>query len=326
MKIFRKNRITRASIKEGFDNLPSGICFADKNGIIILCNRQMHRLCNAFLGTDVQHIFELRAVLKSPPQEILMIDTVSSVYRLPDGDVWQFSETELKDEYGKRYTQVMAANVTTLYEKETELEQENQLLSEMNARAVRLYSELDKIVREEENFAIKTRVHDEVGMALMQTRRLLTKPSSLSEMKKLGVDWCRIAYTLGVTTNEPQSSDTADELDNLPGIIAGIGVKLIVNGILPQDKATAYLLNVAIREGAINAVRHAGGTELFVDIERHEGAYYVFITNNGKMPNGEIKEGGGLSALRNRIEAAGGKMVVESQSIFRLCLTLPGKE
>ena len=48
-----KHRIGRNSIKESFDNLPSGVCFADKHGVIILCNRQMHRLCYLLLGTDL---------------------------------------------------------------------------------------------------------------------------------------------------------------------------------------------------------------------------------------------------------------------------------
>ena len=59
MSVFHKEKIGRASIKEGLDNLPSGICFADQNGTIILCNRQMHRLCHALMGMDLQHISEL---------------------------------------------------------------------------------------------------------------------------------------------------------------------------------------------------------------------------------------------------------------------------
>lgn len=34
-------RSLRRAIKESVDNFPSGICFADSNGVIVLCNRQM---------------------------------------------------------------------------------------------------------------------------------------------------------------------------------------------------------------------------------------------------------------------------------------------
>lgn len=47
--------LLRRTVKDAFDNLPSGICFFDSNGIAVLCNRQMDRLpacqakCNIFL-------------------------------------------------------------------------------------------------------------------------------------------------------------------------------------------------------------------------------------------------------------------------------------
>lgn len=50
------------------------------------------------------------------------------------------------------------------------------------------------------------------------------------------------------------------------------------------------------------------------------------ITNNGRKPEGPIIEGGGLSALRRRIEDRGGVMTVESSPEFRLRVLLPEKE
>ena len=148
MSVFHKEKIGRASIKEGLDNLPSGICFADQNGTIILCNRQMHRLCHALMGMDLQHISELRGALKNPCKEIIPIDAEALIYRFPNGAAWQFSETAITDAEGAAYTQMQAAEVTALYEKETELQEKNRALNEANARAKKLYTELDKIVRE----------------------------------------------------------------------------------------------------------------------------------------------------------------------------------
>ena len=34
-------------IKEGFDQLPTAICFFDSRGSIVLCNRQMYRLSHS---------------------------------------------------------------------------------------------------------------------------------------------------------------------------------------------------------------------------------------------------------------------------------------
>ena len=65
----RKPKINGFSVKEGLDNLPSGICFADRNGTVILCNRQMYRLCRQMTGTDLQHISELLDALNAPPPQ-----------------------------------------------------------------------------------------------------------------------------------------------------------------------------------------------------------------------------------------------------------------
>ena len=38
----RKNSILPSSVKEGFDNLPTGLCFSRKNGMVQLVNHQMN--------------------------------------------------------------------------------------------------------------------------------------------------------------------------------------------------------------------------------------------------------------------------------------------
>ena len=203
MSVFHKEKIGRASIKEGLDNLPSGICFADQNGTIILCNRQMHRLCHALMGMDLQHISELRGALKNPCKEIIPIDAEALIYRFPNGAAWQFSETAITDAEGAAYTQMQAAEVTALYEKEAELQEKNRALNEANARAKKLYTELDKIVREEENFAVKTHVHDEVGLLLSLSRKLFKQQEDdLAAMRELGKAWSRVSETLGIAEQD----------------------------------------------------------------------------------------------------------------------------
>ena len=76
-----------------------------------------------------------------------------------------------------------------------------------------------------------------------------------------------------------------------------------------------------------NAVRYAEATELYADFSETETEASVTLTNNGKLPEGEIAEGGGLSSLRKRVERAGGQMIVQSLPAFRLTVTIPkGKE
>lgn len=97
-------RSLRRAIKESVDNLPSGICFADSNGVIVLCNRQMHRLCYVLMGRDLQYLDELRAALKAPADGVTPVDADSSSLQFPDGAVWAFRESKIADTEGKRCT------------------------------------------------------------------------------------------------------------------------------------------------------------------------------------------------------------------------------
>lgn len=328
MTWFRRERIGRASIKESLDNLPSGICFADQSGLVILSNRQMYRLCYTLMGVDLQHISELLDALEKPQAGIQSVGADTNVYRFPEGKVWKFTQSSITDADGNAYTQVLAVDVTALYEKEDELQQENRRLEEVNARARNLYAQLDNIVREEENFAVKTHVHDEMGELLGLTRNMLTQRELPPErLKALGKRWEHIGDTLGaVGKQDGDAFDSDKTLAELTEGIAGIGVALHVRGEFPQKSGAAYLLTAAVRECAINTVRHAKGSEMTVELTKTPHAMTASITNDGLAPAGEVIEGGGLSALRRRIEGTGGSMQVESTPRFRLVITLPGKE
>ena len=328
MTWFRRERIGRASIKESLDNLPSGICFADQSGLVILSNRQMYRLCYTLMGMDLQHISELLDALEKPQAGIQSVGADTNVYRFPEGKVWKFTQSSITDADGNAYTQVLAVDVTALYEKGDELEQENRRLEEVNARARNLYAQLDDIVREEENFAVKTHVHDEMGELLGLTRNMLAQRELPPErLKALGKRWEHIGDTLGaVGKQDGDAFDSDKTLAELTERIAGIGVALHVRGEFPQKSGAAYLLTAAVRECAINTVRHAKGSEMTVELTKTPHALIAAITNDGMAPAGEVVEGGGLSALRRRIEGTGGAMQVESTPRFRLVITLPGKE
>lgn len=328
MTWFRRERIGRASIKESLDNLPSGICFADQSGLVILSNRQMYRLCYTLMGMDLQHISELLDALEKPQAGIQSVGADTNVYRFPEGKVWKFTQSSITDADGNAYTQVLAVDVTALYEKGDELEQENRRLEEVNARARNLYAQLDDIVREEENFAVKTHVHDEMGELLGLTRNMLTQRELPPErLKALGKRWEHIGDTLGaVGKQDGDAFDSDKTLAELTERIAGIGVALHVRGEFPQKSGAAYLLTAAVRECSINTVRHAKGSEMTVELTKTPHSLIAAITNDGLAPAGEVVEGGGLSALRRRIEGTGGAMQVESTPRFRLVITLPGKE
>ena len=82
MRFFRRNKIGKSSIKESFDNLPCGACFVDKNGLIVLCNKQMYRLCHILMGRNLQHISELRDAMEHPQSGVEIVRADTKVFHL----------------------------------------------------------------------------------------------------------------------------------------------------------------------------------------------------------------------------------------------------
>lgn len=329
MKLFhRKPKLGRSSVKEGFDNLPSAICFAGQSGIIMLCNRQMHRLCHILMGMDLQQISELRHALDEPQPAVEIVDEKARIYRFPDHTLWQFAETPITDVDGNSYIQVQAIDVTELHEKRAELERENRELAEANQRAKELYAELDQIVREKETLAMKIRVHDDMGQCLLSTQNLLTQDSSLEDFRSGGRRWAQTLQRITAAEHGPDArrGGNSDLLSELMASAAEIGVRVQLQGELPELEENARLMIAAMRECVTNTVRHAGGTEMTVRITQTQKADVAVITNNGKAPESEIVEGGGLSGLRRSVENRNGTMMVGSEPAFRLSIVLPREE
>ena len=103
-----------------------------------------------------------------------------------------------------------------------------------------------------------------------------------------------------------------------------VGVKLILNGDIPRK--LRKLIAIAIHECLTNTVKHADGSELTVDITDEDGIVTVVFTNDGKPPEGEISESGGLKSLRSTVEQFRGEMEIASEPRFMLTIRVSGKE
>ena len=82
-----------------------------------------------------------------------------------------------------------------------------------------------------------------------------------------------------------------------------------------------YRNNVTMRECLINAIRHGNADKLYVQIQKGNTCQ-VTISNNGTPPDCQIKEGGGLSSLRKKIQESGGSITFQLQPKFTVELEL----
>lgn len=131
-----ETEITPDSIREALDNLPSGLCFSDHNGLPLLTNRRMYELAGDVDGSLLQNtevFWQSLADFKGRDGIQRLQDGSSPVLRWPDGSVWRFSKTEFVLS-GRRYIQTMAANITNFYQLSEQLAQSNADLERQQKR------------------------------------------------------------------------------------------------------------------------------------------------------------------------------------------------
>ena len=311
------------SVKDAFDNMPIAVCFFDKHGTVRLINRRMLNVSTMLLGSEMQTLTELHNALEAPPKQISVTDSAVPLYNFPDGKTLRFEEKIVTDSDGASFVQVTAADVTELAERQAELRRENEQLSEANRRARQLYENMAEIVREEEILSMKMRVHDDIGHSILSARRALLSNEDIEAVRSNAAVWEKSIELLHHANNMP---DQPDPMEYAEKRAEALGVRLVMNGVMPESSRLRYLFSLAVRECVTNCVRHAGGNEVCVTVSADGDSYTAMLTNNGKVPDGQIVEGGGLSALRRRIEKNNGNMTVQSFPCFALTVSLKDDE
>jgi two-component system sensor histidine kinase DesK len=112
------------------------------------------------------------------------------------------------------------------------------------------------------------------------------------------------------------------ELAQARNALAAVDTTLSVTG--PDATLPALVeetLAMLLREGATNVVRHARASkcEVVIDVEPHEVRFILSDDGVG----GDIREGNGLSGMRARVAAAGGKLDIKGGQGTRIEAVLP---
>ena len=108
-------------------------------------------------------------------------------------------------------------------------------------------------------------------------------------------------------------------------LLEDAGVQVITSGSIPTDPVRQEYLLMAAVEALTNAVRHGEADRLKIVLTEENGYIRVCFFNNGKNPTLPVREGGGLGALRIRLEEAGGSMQILTTPEFCLSVLLPKK-
>ena len=311
----RKTAITPSSIKESLDQLKTGLCFSQLNGLVILTNHRMNELSHAIFGKALQNAnLFWQALADEPPVEGVERITAGEQpeFRLPDGTIWSFHKERLDG-----INQISAADTTRQHQLVNELQDKHRELEEKNARIRRYGEKVDEYVIARERLETRVKLHGFLGQALLMTRHYLQYESG--NPKKIIDIWQR---NIDVLRLEAEPQQETDSLVSLRNAANAIGMQVHVSGQLPENAQHRKLIAAIGAETLTNAVRHAGANQLWIDVEETETVYVIRYTNDGAVPAGAVTEGGGLSTARRKIEAAGGCMLIEAVPRFVLTIIL----
>ena len=302
-----RRQLSPVSIKESCDHLPSALCFAYENGQPCLKNLKMDELSHQITGEALLNANTFWKAIAPQP-----------IVTLPDGQTWSFARVRMTMA-GRTVYQITGTNITEEARLQHELEKDHLRLQAMNRRLRRYGQDVQDATREREILRAKTRVHDEIGHALLQTRQFLA--GTQGDAESVCAAWRQNTQLLLAKYADEQRTDTFEQLARAA---QAIGVTIARSGAFPQEGTeNAQLVEAAAHECLTNLVRHAGGTRLEIIGEKTIEGWSIRYRNDGTAPSGPIIEGSGLAALRARTEAAGGAMTIAHAPRFELTLTLP---
>lgn len=324
MKIFgiykyRKSCLRENAVQESLDNLPSGIVFFDGNGMPKLMNRKMYQICQELAGRDIQNITELKEALEHPLKENVFYDVDLKVYCFADGSVWKFSEKEITTTAGDCFFQVLASEVSELYRNKVLLKEENQKLQEMSVAMKELSKNVITLTREEEMLSMKMRVHDNLGYSVLAAQRMLMQESEAGQ----DIFFSQWKQTLDLLNKDNESVEGEHLHRQVQERAKTLGVKIIYTGEKIWESHISELMDIILLEALSNCVRHAGASELYVKSGSEEQEWIIVITDNGQKTEKNVKEGGGLSGIRKRVEQCGGTLKICAESKFSMTVKIP---
>ena len=157
-----RRQLSPVSIKESCDHLPSALCFAWEHGLPCLKNLKMDELSHLLTGGALLNANVFWETIESQP-----------IVTLENGQTWSFERVRMEMN-GKIVYQITGTNITEEARLQRELEEDNLRLKAMNRRLRQYGQDVQEATREKEILRAKTRVHDEIGHALLQTRQFLS--------------------------------------------------------------------------------------------------------------------------------------------------------
>lgn len=209
LRAWQRDHLSAASVKEGLDRLPAGLCFYVRDGLPQLVNVRMDALCCALTGGPLMNgeVFwqRLCAGDVAPGCEVLATGD-APILRTPDGRVWSFVRSGIRVG-GQSARQIVASDVTQEHAMNRQLHEENRRVAQLNLRLRRYGEQIRELTREKETLAARVRIHDDFGQALLAARRLGAQQGDARQREQVLALWrTSLALLRGTGEKEPPAA------------------------------------------------------------------------------------------------------------------------
>lgn len=322
---WKREHITPASIKEGLDRLPAGLCYHNKDGVPKLINHRMDNLCRFITGEPLFDANEFWRKLQKGevlPDNIPQQTGENPIVTVMGNTTLSFTKIE-REIGGEKLFEIRATDITQKFALSNKLRRSNNELRELNRRLQEYGENVYDITREREILTAKVNIHDMLGRAQLITKRYIENAESdITKDELIGI-WNGTLYLFDGGFADAKDDISLDELYDAAKIM---GIRLVIDGKVPKDKRLLRFIMSGARESLTNALHHAKASVLRVRLNSKNSLFVIEFTNDGLQPTEEISEGGGLSSLRQAVEAAGGIMETDIYPNFALRLKIPSKE
>ena len=171
----------------------------------------------------------------------------------------------------------------------------------------------------------KMRIHADFGKLLAMTESRLLSADEDGDDSEIFLAWDNLITDMENASMVEETTVVSPQVE-LRKIAALIGCSIELTGSEPKERKVLLLLYAAIREALMNAVRHAGADLLRVEILHEEGRCKARISSNGRSNIKQIREGGGLSDLRRRLEQDGAMLLMQIDDGVVMHVTIPEGE
>lgn len=318
----QKKELNCNSIKQAIDLLPNAICYFLPSGAVKLCNLQMYRLFHCLAQSDLQCFNELQKALEACNEKsaVTRISERTQTYLFPDGKAWLYTQNDVVAKDGVTYMESMFIDVTEMYEKKLELEEQTKQLRDMSIELKQLSDNVLILAKEKEVLSAKTHLHDQMGAGLVAVRQSLQQDRMTGNIDDA---ICLFQKAVSAIRDDNENSLGRSDFAEFMKDAKSIGVQVRLNGDLPEPGEIYRVFMIAMWECLTNSARHGDATELSVTIQENDKIVTVRITNNGMLPRGDIKPKGGLANLYRNVINCGGNMEIQSKPEFALTMTIP---